>query len=127
MENTTIFGVAAKKLRDNDESLHSAKQQYSCGSLGPKLKRGGEGKDFGFEAGTEPWEATDGALYLLREYSILFPDDPFIISFFPLLVEISSIRSFAHYHFFIECLWNQTAKIAKVRNRQIHKISKVLC
>lgn len=113
MENTTIFGVAAKKLRDNDYDIHSQKQLYSCGSLGPKLKRGTGDKDHGFENGVEPWEATDGALYLLREYSSLYPEDPFITSFFPLLIEISALRSFAHFHFLLECLWNQVVAIAR--------------
>ena len=99
--------------------MHCEKQQYSCGSLGPKLKRGTGDEDFGFEQGIEPWEATDGALYLLREYSSLYPEDPFISSFFPVLVEIAGIRSFAHYHFLNECLWNQLVKIAKVCLHQI--------
>ena len=42
---------------------------YSCGSLAPKLKRGGGCMDHGFTRAQEPWEMTDGAIYLLRELS----------------------------------------------------------
>jgi len=56
------YGVA-KRLRDNDESLHTDKQMYSCGSLAPKMgwgKREGGCMDHKFRKEPEPWELSDG-------------------------------------------------------------------
>jgi hypothetical protein len=54
---------------------------FSCGSLGPKLRRGGGCMDHGFTRDKEPWEASDGALYMLREVAAVRPDD--IAQFLP--------------------------------------------
>jgi hypothetical protein len=53
---------------------------FSCGSLGPKLRRGGGCMDHGFTREKEPWEASDGALYMLREVAAVRPNDvaPFL-------------------------------------------------
>ena len=42
---------------------------FSCGSLAPKLKRGGGCMDHGFTRAPEPWESSDGCIYVLRELS----------------------------------------------------------
>ena len=42
---------------------------FSCGSLAPKLKRGGGCMDHGFSRHTEPWEKTDGCVCLLKALS----------------------------------------------------------
>ena len=39
LSNTSTYGVA--KPIDNEEEKHADQQLYSCGSLAPKLKRGG--------------------------------------------------------------------------------------
>ena len=38
LSNTTLFGVAQRVQRDNDERLHTDQTMFSCGSLAPKLK-----------------------------------------------------------------------------------------
>lgn len=53
---------------DND-AAHTDAPMFSCGSLAPKLKRGGGCMDHGFQRHTEPWEHTDGCIYLAREIS----------------------------------------------------------
>ncbi len=63
------FGVA-KRARDNDAELHENKQMYSCGSLAPKMGRGGGGggcTDAKFRKPSEPWECADGCVHLLAE------------------------------------------------------------
>ena len=40
LSNTSIYGVA--RPIDNNEEMHADQQLYSCGSLAPKLKRGGK-------------------------------------------------------------------------------------
>lgn len=65
---TSVFSVA-KPLEDGKYEEHSDQQMYSCGSLAPKLKRGAGCMDHGFARKKEPWEHTDGCIYLLRELS----------------------------------------------------------
>ena len=73
-------------IRAAEDPEHSNKQVYSCGSLAPKLK-GGEGKrrgvgcmDHGYHRPVEPWEKTDGGIYLLRELADVAPGkaEPFL-------------------------------------------------
>lgn len=63
-DRDTGYGAAAKLARDNDVELHTGQVMYSCGSLAPKLRRGGGCMDHGFSRPKEPWEETDGALRL---------------------------------------------------------------
>jgi hypothetical protein len=50
---------------------HEDKQEnevmYSCGSLAPKLRRGVGCMDHGFSRPCQPWEYTDGCIYLIKE------------------------------------------------------------
>lgn len=60
-----------KALQNNMEA-HSDLQLYSCGSLAPKLKKkAGAGRigcsNCDVNRPKQPWEATDGCLYLIRE------------------------------------------------------------
>lgn len=80
LETATKFGVAApseesKHDHSHDhgsegEKAHENQQMYSCGSLAPKLKRGGGCMDHGFSRKKEPWEETEGAVFLIRELSL---------------------------------------------------------
>ena len=62
------FGVA-KKIRDNDISLHENQTMYSCGSLAPKMNKGGSGgcTDAKFRKKSEPWELADGCVHAIAE------------------------------------------------------------
>jgi len=64
------YGVA-KKIRDNDISLHENQIMYSCGSLAPKMNRGGSGgcTDAKFRKKSEPWELADGCVHAIAELS----------------------------------------------------------
>ena len=53
LENTTTFGVAARRRRDNDAALHSGQDMFSCGSLSARfsterLVRSDGCNDYGF-------------------------------------------------------------------------------
>eukprot|EP00003_Mantamonas_plastica_P006393 TRINITY_DN1519_c1_g2_i1.p1 TRINITY_DN1519_c1_g2~~TRINITY_DN1519_c1_g2_i1.p1 ORF type:complete len:707 (+),score=256.45 TRINITY_DN1519_c1_g2_i1:1841-3961(+) len=107
LENVTEFGVAsAKQMRDNDIELHSNQAMFSCGSLAPKLKRGTGCMDHGFSRPKEPWEETDGAVYLLRELAIEYPDE-----MIPHMKELASMANldvkFHHYPYLLETIWKQ--------------------
>lgn len=58
------YGIV-KRIRDNDPDLHSDKQVYSCGSLAPKLGRGGC-SDRNYKRESQPWEVADGYDYTLK-------------------------------------------------------------
>jgi len=113
MENTTIFGVAAKKKRDNDPVLHTGQPQYSCGSLAPKMKRATRCgcMDHGFAREREPWEYTDGAIYLLPQVVAFKPD--LGIEYLPKLAKIADLRHFAQYQKLQETIWKIVPEIAK--------------
>jgi len=68
LKNETQFGVAKGKAFEVDAE-HQDKTMYSCGSLAPKLKRGGGCMDHGFTRAMEAWEMSDGSVYLIRELS----------------------------------------------------------
>eukprot|EP00850_Spirogloea_muscicola_P019293 SM000187S03910 [mRNA] locus=s187:114336:121099:- [translate_table: standard] len=92
LDNVTHFGVAHKKLRDNDQNLHTDQTMYSCGSLTAKagsttmLARGGGCMDHGFSRAKEPWEASDGAIYLLKELALASPHQA--LQFMPTLADL---------------------------------------
>jgi hypothetical protein len=44
---------------------------FSCGSLAPKLKRGGGCMDHGFARPKELWELSDGCVFILMEMSAI--------------------------------------------------------
>ena len=59
------------KAFQNNTEAHTNSQLYSCGSLAPKLRKSGAGRigcsSCDVNRAKQPWEATDGCLYLLRE------------------------------------------------------------
>ncbi len=91
------FGVA-KRMRDNDPSLHENQQMYSCGSLAPKMGRGGC-SDAKFRKESEPWELADGCVHLLAELlsesSKLGEDHRLLLA--PLVEDVASACGIRHY------------------------------
>ena len=82
MSNETQFGVAQNRAPGEGpiaaaaEMENENQQMFSCGSLAPKLKRGGGCMDHGFARAQEPWELSDGCVYLLKELTLVrCPDD----------------------------------------------------
>ena len=77
------FGVV-KRLRDNDISLHENQPMYSCGSLAPKMGRGGGCSDAKFRKPSEPWELADGSVHLFAELTaisgIQYPLHPILMN-----------------------------------------------
>ena len=53
-------------MRDNDPDIHTDQTMYSCGSLAPKMSKGGC-TDCRFRKDPEPWETADGSVLLLCE------------------------------------------------------------
>ncbi|EDQ91390.1 uncharacterized protein MONBRDRAFT_23736 [Monosiga brevicollis MX1] len=119
LENVTSFGVAPSVGTPNKVSYsfndpdptHTDQQMFSCGSLAPKLKRKGGCMDCAFHRPQEPWERSDGCMYLLRELSALLPDE--VAGLLSQVVDLAKLRHYKHYCNFLETLWKQLPIIAK--------------
>lgn len=52
LENVTQFGVAARRARDNDPTVHTGQDMFSCGSLVARFSTSylvkSDGCDYGF-------------------------------------------------------------------------------
>lgn len=104
-ENVTTFGVASRKGKNaNDKMMHTDQLMFSCGSLAPKLKRGADCcGDYGMSRPAEPWEASDGSVYLLREIAAISPGT--VTQFMGTLAELGELTHFTHYVTLHETLW----------------------
>ena len=126
-----------KALQNNMEA-HTENQLYSCGSLAPKLKKkAGAGRigcgNCEVNRPKQPWEATDGCVYLIRELietcnepdSVQppFTDDTLL----PLLQEVADICRVSHFPQSDELrttLWRQLPgmmmAVGKVRCKRLY-------
>lgn len=113
LENVTTFGVAAERsMRANDQELHTDQTMFSCGSLAPKLKRGADCcGDYGLNRPAEPWESSDGSVYLLRELSGIVPAA--VVEFIPVLADLANLTHFAHCLTLHETIWKCLPIIAQ--------------
>jgi hypothetical protein len=120
MENTTLFGVAARRSeRANDAGLHTDQTMFSCGSLAPKLQRSDGCMDHGFARDKEPWEATDGAICMLRELAAVAPAA--LPPFLPALADAARLAHFAHCLTLHETLWRALPDIAEALGKKEFK------
>ena len=101
-----VMSAKEFKAHVNDLKQHTDNQLYSCGSLAPKLRKGGAGRigctNCGIDRPKAPWEATDGCIYLIREYvirrtihgtTIPISDDELI----PLCTELADVCRVRHF------------------------------
>ncbi|CAG5132048.1 unnamed protein product [Candidula unifasciata] len=113
LENTpAVFGVV-KQLRDNDMDLHTNQTMYSCGSLAPKMGRGGGCMDHKFRKPSEPWELADGCVNLLAELSHVPSVSAQVSKLIPVMAEACKIKTYTHYPNFVETVCKQLPNLAK--------------
>ena len=99
------------KFGDQDP-MHSNQQLFSCGSLAPKLKRKGGGcMDCDFSRPQEPWETTDGCVYLLREISEKFPEQ--VCALLPTLADVLRFTEYPDHVYLLETTWKTLPLIAQ--------------
>ncbi|GBF89452.1 hypothetical protein Rsub_02024 [Raphidocelis subcapitata] len=115
LENTT-FGVAARRARDNDPAVHTGQDMFSCGSLVARfstshLVKSDGCNDYGFARDKQPWEASDGAVYLLRELAPLRPSDA--AALLPQLADLARLSTFQHAFNLHETIWKALPQIAR--------------
>ncbi|XP_048580229.1 uncharacterized protein LOC116601563 isoform X2 [Nematostella vectensis] len=103
------FGVV-KKLRDNDMDLHTNKQMYSCGSLAPKMGRGGGCLDHLFKRPAEPWEKTDGCINLVAELSRQPPYQRAVMEVLPLVAKAGEYHHYAQHPYLLETICKQKSE-----------------
>lgn len=115
-DRNTGYGAAAKLARDNDVELHSNQVMYSCGSLAPKLRRGGGCMDHGFSRAKEPWEETDGGVKLWASMMTSGPDGVEMgTKLLPLVMDaagIAILREFVHAEYAQEAVWKAVSVAA---------------
>ena len=125
-----------KKLQ-NDIDAHTNNQVYSCGSLAPKLRKGGAGRigcsSCVINRPKAPWEATDGCIYLLRELCIRFANrddserEDVVVSdniLLPLMTELADVSRLSHYPQSDDLrttLWRQLPPIAEALGKRRFK------
>ena len=106
-----LFGVI-KRQRDNDVELHSNQTMYSCGSLAPKMGRGGCSNSH-FKRPSQPWEITDGCIYLVAELSKLQTTQEQMKVLIPLMAETAKHRHYSQYLQLYESICKQLPVVAK--------------
>lgn len=123
------------KRRQNDIAAHTDSQLYSCGSLAPKLRKGGAGRigcsNCALTREKAPWEATDGCIYLLRELCTrLCPSnnptgivltDEVLLPVMTELVDTCRVKHFPQSDDLRTTLWKQLPLIANALGKQRFK------
>ena len=109
------YGVA-KRRRDNDLELHEDRQMYSCGSLAPKMGRGGGGcSDCRFRRPPQPWEGGDGALWLMGELAMVggHQGHTTVMGLLQLLAESCRAKHYTQHVSLLESLCKNLPRICK--------------
>eukprot|EP00038_Savillea_parva_P001610 m.105787 g.105787 ORF g.105787 m.105787 type:complete len:351 (-) comp10561_c0_seq2:3350-4402(-) len=142
LSNTTDFGVAGTFGWAGDEDAvvppggpptaarkfvplgdvgpaFTDQQMFSCGSLAPKLKRKGGCMDCGYARPQEPWERSDGGVYLVRELARSHPGE--MADLLPVLAEVARLRHFDHHFVLLETIWKQLPAVASAIGKKRFK------
>ncbi|CAM9208809.1 unnamed protein product [Choristocarpus tenellus] len=104
--------------KQNDAKAHTGNQVFSCGSLAPKLKKGGC-SDCQVTRPSMPWEYSDGAIYLVRELCDVDPDKA--VTFFDELAYVVGLTHFVQADSLRETLWKQLPIMAHSLGKKVFK------
>lgn len=116
------FGVA-KRIRDNDPVLHENQQMYSCGSLAPKMGRGGGGgcTDSKFRKPSEPWELADGCVHLVGELATIKDCEECVDSLLLAVSKCQQQKHFVNHLSLFQTICVRFGNMASVLNKKILK------
>ncbi|CAH1792996.1 unnamed protein product [Owenia fusiformis] len=106
------YGVV-KRARDNDMDTHSNQPMYSCGSLAPKMGRGGGCMDHQFKRPSEPWETADGCVHLVAEMAPLKDLASRVSELLPDVAHAATYHQYAQHVNFLETICKQLPNIAR--------------
>lgn len=105
-----------------DTLRHTDTERFSCGSLAPKLRKhkgGGGCGDCKIFRPREPWEFTQGAVYLVREVCMVYPTaGP---NYFHTLADIALLRHFPQTSKLQETLWKELPAMASAVGKRVFK------
>lgn len=100
------------------EKAHQGNQVYSCGSLAPKLRKGGC-SDCRVHRPKKQWEYTDGAVYLIRELCVAAPQ--IAITYFARLAQAAEWNHFPEALTLQETIWKQLPKMCQILGKKEFK------
>lgn len=115
--------VASVRSEREDRARFTNQPMFSCD--GPNLttsvvrRAGGCGEDAGPSRPAEPWETSDGALYLLRETAIATADAA--AQFLPLYAELACADGFTQAHKLRETAWRIMRPVAEAVGKRAFK------
>ncbi|XP_045581052.1 uncharacterized protein [Procambarus clarkii] len=116
-----MYGVVKRK-RDNDMDLHSNKQMYSCGSLAPKMGRGGGGcTECKFRRPPQLWERADGCVFLISEIAGVSGTTEEVIKCLPLLAEAVQHKHYTGHVTLLETLCKTLPLLGKGLGKRVFK------
>uniref|UniRef100_A0AAV1TEN1 Uncharacterized protein n=1 Tax=Peronospora matthiolae TaxID=2874970 RepID=A0AAV1TEN1_9STRA len=95
------------------EKKHLSKQAFSCCSLEPKLFERHEHRE------KEPWEYTDGAIYMVRELCSVAPD--VAVKYLPQVADIAILRHFPQTAVLQETIWKQLPVMCETLGKKVFK------
>uniref|UniRef100_UPI00358EA03A uncharacterized protein isoform X1 n=1 Tax=Myxine glutinosa TaxID=7769 RepID=UPI00358EA03A len=123
-----VFG-SVKRLRDNDPELHTDQQMFSCGSLAPKMGRhskmamGGCSGGHSLKRASQPWELSDGCVYLMSELaSISTTTATEIGKLLPILASAATKHHYTQHVNFIENVCRQLPVLAQHVGKRAFKV-----
>ena len=106
-KKSAVFGVAMA-----EDPAHTNQVMYSCGSLAPKMGRGGKAPGAGgcsashhFKRPSQPWEQTDGAVRLFMELSDIAECKVELLTLITKLSSASTRRNFEHHKHLLETVY----------------------
>ncbi|RLN80117.1 hypothetical protein BBJ28_00020659 [Nothophytophthora sp. Chile5] len=95
------------------EKKHMSKQAFSCCSLEPALFERHEHRN------KEPWEHSDGAVYMVRELCDVAPD--VAVKYLPLVADLAILRHFPQTAVLQETVWKQLPLICDALGKKVFK------
>ena len=116
-----VFGV----VKNVADPKHTNQIMYSCGSLAPKMGRGGNRDKLGgctscdFKRPSKPWERSDGCVYFLVELAKHYPTQA--VDLVPFMVKAATYKHFPQHVVFHETICNQLPIFASIVGKRAFK------
>lgn len=92
---------------------HMSKQAFPCCALEPKTLEVHTHQE------NQPWEHTDGAIYLVRELCVVAPE--VAVQFMPALADVAILRHFPQTGTLQETLWKQLPAMCEALGKRVFK------
>ncbi|KAJ0392787.1 hypothetical protein P43SY_010594 [Pythium insidiosum] len=96
-------------------TAHMSKKAFSCCSLEPK----GEDDHHHEHREKQPWEFTDGAIYIVRELCAVAPEAA--IALLPMVADVAILRHFPQTGTLQETVWKQVPLMCEALGKRVFK------